>query len=169
MNLHTQTHLTSENSPTCTFTSKFLYCSDFCCSVTNDCSRKAKAALPASVEPLTLSVPSDYIARTTDPTKLRDVEFYAMINLSNYSLSYSGLRVLSMDLRFTPNPPHVNRLILRKSLRRFDRNLRLREFLRIPILQSIPTPLNFAKILLGRRHLTVIKLWICFFPSSILN
>ena len=31
-------------------------------------------------------------------------------------------------LKFTPNPPHVDRLNLKESLRRFDRNLRLREY-----------------------------------------
>ena len=33
------------------------------------------AALPASVEPLMLPVPSGYIARTTDPIKLRTMSF----------------------------------------------------------------------------------------------
>ena len=72
-----------------------VYSSGICSYVTNDCSRKPKAALPALVEPLTLPVHSGYIARTTDPIKLRDDEFYAVINLSDYSLSYSDLRVLS--------------------------------------------------------------------------
>ena len=54
---------------------------------------KSKAALPASVEPLTLPVPSDYFARTTDPIKPRDDESYTVINLSDYSPSYSDLRV----------------------------------------------------------------------------
>ena len=62
-------------------------------SVTNDCSRKPKAALPALVEPLTLPVHSGYIARTSDPIELRDDEVYAVINISDYSLSYSDLRV----------------------------------------------------------------------------
>ena len=98
MNLHTQPHLISENSPTCTLTSLNAYSSGFCSSVTNDCSRKPKAALPALVEPLTLPVHSGYIAKTTDPIKLRDEEFYTVINLLDYSLSYSNLRVLSMCL-----------------------------------------------------------------------
>ena len=118
----------SENSPTCTLTSMNVYSSGFCCSVTNECSRKVKAALTALVEPMTLQVHSGYIARTTDPIKLRDDEFYTVINLSDYSLSYSDLRVLSLDLKFTQNPPHVDRLNLKESLRRFDRNLRLREY-----------------------------------------
>ena len=58
LNLHTQPHLISENSPTCTLTSMNAYSSGFCSSVTNDCSRKPKAALPALVEPLTLPVDS---------------------------------------------------------------------------------------------------------------
>ena len=33
-----------------------------------------------------------------------------------------------MGLKFTPNPPHVDRLNLKESLRRFDRNFRLREY-----------------------------------------
>ena len=69
-----------------------------------------------------------YIARTTDPTNLRDDEFYTVINISHYFLSYSDLRVLSLGLRFTPNPPHADRLNFKESLRRFDRNLRLREY-----------------------------------------
>ena len=51
-----------------------------------------------------------------------------MIYLSDYSLSYSDLRVLSMGVKFTPNPPHVDRLNVEENLRRFDRNLRLREY-----------------------------------------
>ena len=125
LNLHTQPPLISENSPTCTLTSMNVYSSGFC---TNECSRKAKAALPALVEPMTLQVHSGYIARTTDPIKLRDDEFYTVINLSDYSLSYSDLRVLSLDLKCTQNPPNVDRLNLKESLRRFDRNLRLREY-----------------------------------------
>ena len=91
-------------------------------------SRKPKAALPALVEPLTLQVHSGYLARRTDPINLRDYEFYTVINLLDYSLSYSDLRVLSLGLRFTPNPPHVDRLNLKESLHRFDRNLRFREY-----------------------------------------
>ena len=53
--------------------------------------------------------------------------FYAVINISDYSLSYSKLCVLSMGLKFTPNPLFVDRLNLKESLRRFDRNLRLME------------------------------------------
>ena len=34
--LHTQPHLISENSPTCTLTLMNVYSSDFCSSVTND-------------------------------------------------------------------------------------------------------------------------------------
>ena len=128
LNLHTQPHLISENSPTCTLTSMNVYSSDFCSSVTNVCSRKPKAALPSLVDPLTLPFHSGYIARTTDPIKRRDDEFYTVINISDYSLSYSDLRVLSMSLIFTPNPPHVDRLSLKESLRRFDRYLRLREY-----------------------------------------
>ena len=81
MNLNTLPHLISENSPTCTLTSMNAYSSGFCSSVTNDCSRKPKAALRALVESLTLTVHSGYIARTTDPIKLRDDEFYCVINL----------------------------------------------------------------------------------------
>ena len=84
--------------------------------------------MTALVGPLTLPVHSGYVARNTDPIKLRDDEFYCVINLSDYSLSYSNLRVLSLGLRFTPNPTHVDRLSLKESLRRFDRNLRLREY-----------------------------------------
>ena len=69
-----------------------------------------------------------YIARTTDPIKLRDDEFYTVINLSDYSLSYSDLRVFSLGFKFTPNPPHVDRLNLKESLRRFDCSLLLREY-----------------------------------------
>ena len=58
MNLQTQPHLISENSPTCTLTSKNFVTSEFCSSATNDCGRKSKAALPASVEPLTLPATS---------------------------------------------------------------------------------------------------------------
>ena len=128
LNLHTQPHLISEISPTCSLTSMNVCSSGFCSSVTNDCSRKPKAALPALDEPLTLQVHSGYISRTTEPIKLRDDEFYTVINLSDYSLSYFDLRVLSLGLKFTPNPPHVDRLSLKESLRRFDRNLRLREY-----------------------------------------
>ena len=80
------------------------------------------------LSPLTLRLPSGYVVRTTDPNELRDDEFYEVINLSDYSLSYADLRVLSMGLRFTPNPLHVDRLSLKESLRRFDRNLRLIEY-----------------------------------------
>ena len=104
------------------------YSSEFCSSVANHFIRKPKTALPASVEPLTLPVILGYIARNTDPIKLRDDEFYTVINLSDYSLLYSHLRVLSMGSKFTPNPPHGDRLNLKESLRRFDRNLRLREY-----------------------------------------
>ena len=86
LNLRTQPHLISEYSPTCTLTSMNVYSSDFYSSVANDCSRKPNAALPALVEPLTLPVHSGYMARTTDPIKLRDDEFYTVINLSDYSL-----------------------------------------------------------------------------------
>ena len=128
LNPHTQPHLISENSPTCTLISMNASRLDFCCSITNDCSRKPKAALPALVEPLTLTDHSGYIARTTDPIELRDDEFYTVINLSDCSLSYYDLRVLSLGLRFAPNQPNVDRLSLKESLRRFDRNLRLREY-----------------------------------------
>ena len=84
--------------------------------------------MPALVEPLTLQVHSGYVSRTTVPIKLRDVEFYPVINLSDYSLSYSDLRVVSLGLKFTPNPTHVDRLNLKECLRRFDRNFRLREY-----------------------------------------
>ena len=104
------------------------YSLGFCISLTNVCSRKPKAALPALVEPLTLQVHSGFIARTTEPIELRDDEFYTVISLLDYFLSYSDLRVLSLGLKFTPNPPHVDRLNLKESLRRFDRNLRLREY-----------------------------------------
>ena len=128
LNLHTQPHLIYEISPTCSLTSMNVCSSGFCSSVTNDCSRKPKAALPALDEPLTLQVHSGYISRTTEPIKLRDDEFYTVINLSDYSLSYFDLPVLSLGLKFTPNPPHVDRLNLKESLRRFDRNLCLREY-----------------------------------------
>ena len=128
LNLHTQPSLISEISPTCSLSSMNVCSSGFCNSVTNDCSRKPEVALPALVEPLTIQVHSGYIARTTELIELRDDEFYTVINLSDYSLSYSDLRVLSLGLKFTPNPPHVDRLNLKESLRRFDRNLRLREY-----------------------------------------
>ena len=51
-----------------------------------------------------------------------------MTNLSNYSRSYSDLRVLSIGLKFNPSPTHVERLILKEFLRRLDRKLRLREY-----------------------------------------
>ena len=38
------------------------------------------------------------------------------------------MRVLSLGLKFTPNPPHVDCLNLKESLRRFGRNLRLIEY-----------------------------------------
>ena len=60
LNLHIQPHLISENSPTCTLTSMNANSSDFCSSVTNDCSSKLKAALPALVESRTLPVHSGY-------------------------------------------------------------------------------------------------------------
>ena len=75
-----------------------------------------------------LPVPSGYIARTTDPIKLRDDEFYTVINFSDFFLPYSDVCVLSMGLRCTPNPPHIDRLNLKESLRRFYRNLRLMEY-----------------------------------------
>ena len=125
MNLHSQTRFISDNSPICTLTSKNSYISGFCSSVTNYCRRKPKVTFPASVEPLTLPVHSGYVARSTDPIKLRDDEFYTVINLSDYS----DLRVLSLGLRFDPNPPHVDRLSIKESFRRFDRYLRLREYL----------------------------------------
>ena len=128
MNLHTQSHLTFEDSLTCTLTSKNIYSLGYSSPVTNDCSRKPFNDLPASVEPLSLPVPSGYIAWTADPFKLRDDEFYAVTNLSNYSRSYSDLRVLSIGLKFNPSPTHVERLILKEFLRRLDRNLRLREY-----------------------------------------
>ena len=78
-----------------------VFSSGFCSSVTNDCSRKPKAVLQALVEPLTLPIHSGYIARTTVPIDLRDDEFYTVINLSDYSLSYSDLRVLSLGSKFT--------------------------------------------------------------------
>ena len=169
LNLHTQPHLISENSPTFTLTSMNVYSSVFCSSVTNDCSRKPKAALPALVEPLTLQVHSGYIARTTDPIKLRDDEFYTVINLSDYSLSYYELRVLSLGLKFTPNPPHVDRLNRKESLRRFDRNLRLREYFADSDSPVDSDTIKFRKKTTWTRLLTVIKLWICLFPLSSQN
>ena len=118
LNLHNKPHLISDNSPTCTLTSMNSNSSGFCSHVTNYCSRKPKASLPALVESMTLPVQSGYIARTTDP-----------INLSDYPLSYSDLRVVSLGLKFSPNPPHVDPLSLKESLHRFDRNLRFREYL----------------------------------------
>ena len=87
LNLHTQPSLISEISPTCSLSSMNVCSSCFCSSVTNDCSRKPEAALPALVEPLTIQVHSGYIARTTELIELRDDEFYTVINLSDYSLS----------------------------------------------------------------------------------
>ena len=75
MKLHTQPQLISENSPTCTLTSMNAHSSGFSSSVTNDFSRKPKAVLPTFVETLTLPIHIAYIARTTDPTKLRDDKF----------------------------------------------------------------------------------------------
>ena len=128
LNLHTQRHLISEDSPTCTLTSMNAYSSGFSTSVTNDCSRKPNSALPALVEPLTVQVHSGYIAGTTDPNKRRVDELNIVINLSDYSISYSDLRVSSLGQRCTPSPPHVGRLSLKESLRRFDRKLRWREY-----------------------------------------
>ena len=85
--------------------------------------------MPPSVAPVTLPVASGYIARTTEPTKLRDDEFYTVINLSDYSLSYSDQRVLSLGLKFTQNSPHDDRLTQKEILCRLDRDLRLREYL----------------------------------------
>ena len=169
LNLHTQLHLISEISPTCSLTSMNVCSSGFCSSVTNDCSRKPKAALPALVEPLTIQVHSGYIARTTEPIILRDDEFYTVINLSDYSLSYYDLRVLSLGLKFTPNPPHVDRLNLKESRRRFDRNLRLREYFTDSDSPVDSDTIKFRKNTTWRRPLTEIKLRICSFPLSSQN
>ena len=77
--------------------------------------------------PIIESTYTGYIATTTDPIDLRDDEFYTVFNLSDYSLSYSDLRVISIGQKFTPNPPHDDRLKIKECLSRFDRNLRLRE------------------------------------------
>ena len=110
------------------FDTEEFYSSDFRSSVTNDCSRNPSAALSASIEPLTLQVSSGYAAIASDPIDHRDGEFYAVINHSDYYLSNSDLRIFSMGLRFTPNPPHVDRLSHKECLRRLDRSLRLREY-----------------------------------------
>ena len=62
MNLHTQSHLSFEDSLTCTLTSKNIYSLGYCSPVTNNCSRKPFNDLSVSVEPLSLPVPSGYIA-----------------------------------------------------------------------------------------------------------
>ena len=51
MNLHAQPLLTCENSPPRSSSPSNFHSTDFCSSVQNDCSRKPKAALPASVDP----------------------------------------------------------------------------------------------------------------------
>ena len=67
LNLHTQPQLISDNSPTCTLTSMNVYSSGFCSSVSNECSRKSKAALPSFLLLQTLPVHSGYLTRNTDP------------------------------------------------------------------------------------------------------
>ena len=70
------------------------------------------AALPALDESLTFPAHTGYMVENTDPTKFRNNEFHAVINLSAYSPSYSDLRVLSLGRKLTPNPPHVDSLSL---------------------------------------------------------
>ena len=169
MNLHTQPLLTCENSPPCHLTSKNFYSSDFSSFVTNDCSRKPKASLPASVEPLTFPSPSGYIARSTGPNKLRDDEVYTVIKLSDYSPSCFDQRALSMSLKFTPNPPHVGRLNLKESLRCVDRSLRLREYLADSDSPVDSDTIKFRKKITRTPSPNRDNLWICFFPLSIQN
>ena len=57
----------------------------------------------------------------------RRVGSHSCFHITDYSLSYSDLRVLSLGLKFTPSPPNVDRLNLKESLRRFGRNSRLRD------------------------------------------
>ena len=113
MDLHTQPLTTSENSPPCPLTSENFNSSGVCSSETNDCTAKPKSALPASVETVTIPVTTGYVAGIMEPIELREDEFYALINHTDYSLSHSELRVLSMGLEFTPNPPNVDRLNLK--------------------------------------------------------
>ena len=88
------------------YTWKNNYSSDFCCYVTIDCSRKPKAALSASVEPLTLTVPSAYIARTTDPIKVRDDELIqrSISRITLIPILVCVLRPLGFRIHSDPPP-----------------------------------------------------------------
>ena len=56
--------------------------------------------------------------------QLRRDDLASAINLSDYPLTASQLRVLSRRLMFTPIPPSVDRLSLRESIPKFERSLR---------------------------------------------
>ena len=72
--------------------------------------------------------------------------FYIVIILSVYSLSYYELRVLSMALKFTPNPPNVDRLYLKVCLRPLVRNIRMREYF-----TDSDSPVDFDTIKLRKK------------------
>jgi len=50
------------------------------------------------------------------------------MNLSSFTLSTPQSRLLAKGLNFTPLPVSVNRLLLRESVAKFERNIRLAEF-----------------------------------------
>ena len=69
-----------------------------------------------------------FIHKLNEQIQLSDTEFFNVINLSSVSLSTPQLQLLSKGLNFTPLPPSVDRLSLRESIVKFERNLRLVEF-----------------------------------------
>ena len=61
-------------------------------------------------------LPSGYLRKFMEFVQLRRFDFASVINLSDYPLTVTRLRVLSSGLKFAPLPHRVDRLSLRESI-----------------------------------------------------
>ena len=71
---------------------------------------------------------SGYLHRFMECAQLRRDDFASAINLSDYPLTVTQIRVLSRGLKLTPLSHCVDRFSPKESIAKFERSLRLAEF-----------------------------------------
>ena len=81
------------------------------------------------IETSSANLPSGFLHKLMQCAQLRCDDFASDFNLSVHPLTVPPLRVLSKGLRFAPVHIGVDRLSLRESIAKFERRLRLAEFL----------------------------------------
>ena len=81
------------------------------------------------IETSSANLPLGFLHELMQCAQLRRDDFASDFNLSDYPLTVPPLRVLSKGLRFAPVHHGVDRLSHRESIAKFERRLRLAEFL----------------------------------------